>query len=426
MKKQLLFLSALFVSVVMFGQKDELKTAEKAIKSNNFTAAMSAINQAEGLVANADEKTKQKFYYLKGLALYQNGSAQANISEVGAAFNQLINYEKEIKSFKYSNEIGGLTNDLIQKISVNAGKDWETALASKESSDYVNAAKKFEQVYMLSPTDTSFLDNAALVYFYGKDYNSSMKLYQKLLDINYTGISTEFVATNKSDGQDVVYADKKAMDLQVKLGLAENPREEAKDSRRELIFKNLAQNYSELDNNDKALEVITAGRKEFPTSYSLLIDEANIYYKKGDNPKFKELLEKAIEMNPTEPTLYYNVGVMNMDQKNIEGAINYFKKAIELKPDYSDAYNNIGAAIIDKAAPIIEEMNKSLSDFNKYDALQTKQMEIYKEAVPYYEKAYELNKSSVSVIQTLIGLYENLDMGDKLEAIRAVYEEIKE
>ncbi|MDO9138620.1 MAG: tetratricopeptide repeat protein [Lutibacter sp.] len=244
--------------------------------------------------------------------------------------------------------------------------------------------------------------------------------------LNYTGITTVFVATDKASGEDVVYGDKKSMDLQVKLGLAQNPREEKKESRREMIFKNLAQNYSDKGNNEKAMEIIAKGRSEFPKSYSLLIDEANIYYKAGDNAKFKERLEEAIRLNPTEPTLYYNVGVMNMDQKNIDEAIKNFEKAIELKPDYADAYNNIGAAIIEKAAPIIDEMNKSLADFKKYDKLQAQQFEIYKQALPYYEKAYGLNPKSINIVQTLMGLYENLDMPVKLKEIKVVYESLKQ
>lgn len=426
MKKQLIILSAFFISMTVFGQKSELKTAEKAIKSNDFATAMSAINQAEGLVSDSDEKTKANFYYLKGLALYQNGSPGADIEKVGAAFNELIDYEKEINKFKYSEEIATLLNKIVTSIAESASNDYSKAIETKEDKDYLKAAKEFHQVYMLSPRDTSYLDNAALVYYFAKDYDASIELYEKLLDLNYTGISTIYVATDKETGEDVVYGDKKSMDLQVKLGLAENPREEAKESRREMIFKNLAQNYSDKGNNEKALEIIAKGREEFPNSYSLLIDEANIYYKAGDNAKFKERLEEAIQLNPTEPTLYYNVGVMNMDQQKIDEAIKYFKKAIELKPDYSDAYNNIGAAIIEKTKPIIEEMNKNLSDFKKYDKLQAQQFEIYREALPYYEKAYEYNPTSINIIQTLMGLYENLEMTEKLDDIRAVYDEIKQ
>ena len=426
MKKQLIILSAFFISMTVFAQNDELKTAEKALKANDFATAMSAVNQAEGLIANADQKTKAKFYYLKGMALYQNGNPNADVQKVGDAFNELINYENQTNKPKYSSEVGVLLNKMIIAVADNASNSYSKAIETKEDADYLKAAKEFQQVYALSPRDTSYLDNAALVYYFGKDYDNSIKLYEELLALNYTGITTVFVATDKASGEDVVYGDKKAMDLQVKLGLAQNPREEKKESRREMIFKNLAQNYSDRGNNEKALEIISKGRTEFPSSYSLLIDEANIYYKAGDNAKFKERLEEAIRLNPTEPTLYYNVGVMNMDQKNIDEAIKNFEKAIELKPDYADAYNNIGAAIIEKAAPIIDEMNKSLADFKKYDKLQAQQFDIYRKALPYYEKAYELNPNSINVIQTLMGLYENLEMTDKLEKIRVVYDKVKQ
>jgi tetratricopeptide (TPR) repeat protein len=412
--------------MTVFGQNDELKTAEKALKANDFATAMSAVNQAEGLIANADQKTKAKFYYLKGMALYQNGNPNADVQKVGDAFNELINYENQTNKPKYSSEVGVLLNKMIIAVADNASNSYSKAIETKEDADYLKAAKEFQQVYALSPRDTSYLDNAALVYYFGKDYDNSIKLYEELLALNYTGITTVFVATDKASGEDVVYGDKKAMDLQVKLGLAENPREEKKESRREMIFKNLAQNYADKGNNEKAMEIIAKGRKEFPSSYSLLIDEANIYYKAGDNAKFKERLEEAIRLNPTEPTLYYNVGVMNMDQKNIDEAIKNFEKAIELKPDYADAYNNIGAAIIEKAAPIIDEMNKSLADFKKYDKLQVQQFDIYRKALPYYEKAYELNPKSINIIQTLMGLYENLEMTDKLEKIRVVYETLRQ
>lgn len=425
MKKQILILSAVFLSLTAFAQKNELKAAEKAVKANDFATALSVINNAESLIGGADQKTKAKFYYLKAKALYKNGASDINIDEVGAAFNKLISFEKESGKPKYTNEIGTLVNNMVQSIAQKAGDQYNIAIQTKEASDYVKAGDEYNKVYALSPADTAFLDNAALLYNLGKAYNKSIKAYDKLLAVNYTGISTEYIATNKSNGKDVSYNDKKSMDMQVKLGIVENPRTEAKDSRREVIFKNLAASYSGLEDNAKALEVINEGRKEFPNSYSLLIDEANIHYRNGNEQLFKEKLEEAITLNPTEPTLYYNVGVMNMNQNKVDEAITNFKKAIELKPDYSDAYNNIGAAIIERSAPIIEEMNKSLSDFDKYDKLQAQQFEIYNEAVPFYEKAHEFSSDNINIIKTLMGLYENLDMQDKLTEIKAVYDKLK-
>lgn len=428
MKKQLLLLSVLFIGMTVFGQKSELRTAERAIKSNEFNEATTALNQAEGLIEKDDTKLMAWYLYLKGMVLYQNGSPEANISKVAAAFKALKDYEQEIGKTKYTDEVNQLSNKLISSVAQRASTDYQAAVESKLPEDYAKAAKGFEQVYLLSPADTTYLDNAALLYNIGADYKKSIALYEKLLDLNYTGIKKVFIATNKDDGEDVEYDDEKSMNLQVKLGIAINPRSEFKESRRSMVFKNLAQNYAELESLDKAIEVLEKGRQEFPKDYDLLIDEANLYYRAGKKDKFKELLEEAIALNPTEPTLYYNVGVMNMEQKNIDEAIKSFEKAIELKPDYGDAYNNIGAAIIDKANPIIEEMNKSLSDFNKYDKLQEKQFAIYKEAIPYYEKAYELNPTNVGAIQTLKGIYENLGMTDteKYKEINAAFEKVRE
>ncbi len=415
MKKQLLFLSAFIISLTIFGQKSELKTAEKALKSNNFAAAMAAINQAEGLIANADQKTKAKFYYLKGKALYQNGAANTDIEKTAKAFNQLLDFEKETKKYKYSKEIGELINKLIDNTANKASESYKLAAKTKAPEDYKVAAKNFHQVYLLSPRDTSYLDNAALVYYLGKDYDTSIKLYQQLLDLGYTGIAKIYKATEKESGKDLIFPDKKSMDLQVKLGLAENPRTEMKESRREYIFKNLAQSYAAKDNPDKALEILAQGRKEFPNSYSLLIDEANIYYKKGDKQRFKDNLELAISLNPTEPTLYFNVGVMNMDLGYEEEAVKNFTKAIELDPEYGNAYNNLGSIILKKSEAVQEELNKNAMDFAKYDKIkEEKLLPIYREALPYFEKAYSFLKTEQ--LKNLVNsLYENLDMEKRIE-----------
>ena len=425
MRKQILFAAALVLSVAVFGQKNELKTAEKAVKAGDFAAALAAVNQAKDLIENADQKTKAKFYYLKGLALYQNGQVK-DLQKTAGALRQLINFENKTKKPKYSKEFNEIINKLIESNRAKANASYDMALASKAAEDYNASAKSFHNIYLLSPRDTSYLDNAALLYTLGKDYDKSIKLYNDLLDKGYTGITTIYTATSVKDGEKLTFADKKSRDNQIKFKIAENPGKEVKETRRPTIYKNLASAFSELEDMEKALAIVQKGRSEFPTDYILLIEEANLNFKLGNEDKFKELLEKAIELNPTEPALYYNVGVMNLNQKNIDKAIENFKKAIELKPDYADAYNNIGATVLEKAEPIIEEMNKNLSNFDKYDELQKKQMEVYKEAVPYYEKAYELDAQNISIVQTLLGLYENLEMTDKLKGLKEVYEGMKE
>jgi tetratricopeptide (TPR) repeat protein len=424
MRKQFLILSAFLISMTVFGQKDELKAAQKAIDANEFSVALVDLQKAEPLISDDDQKSKAKYLYLKGLALYQNGSSQVDILEISKAFNELITYEKATKEV-YTPKVQELLNSLITSTASKASSEYSTANETTSDADFAASAKDFYTVFLLSPRDTAYLDNAAYVYYRANDFKKSSELYQQLLDLNYTGIATEYKATDL-EGKEVTFASKKDMEVQEKLKLVSNPRIEVTESKRETIYKNLAQNYLNLDEFDSALEVIANGRIEFPDSYELIITEANIYYRMDNKDMFKELLEKAISLNPTDPNLYYNVGVMNMDQGNLDLAISNFEQAIELNPNFANAYNNIGAAIIEKAAPLQAEMDKAVTDFAKYDKLLLERKAFYQEALPYYVKAYEIDPTNIGVVQTLHGLYENLQMTEELEEIHVVLENLRE
>lgn len=417
MRKQLLFLTALLISLTIMAQKEEIKTAEKEIKNQNFPAAIVAIDKAETLIANADDKTKAKFYFLKGQAYYGNGTVTDNYVKSGIALNEVIKLETRIGS-KFSSDATIMLSKMIEKVAQDAS-------VAYDKQEFTQAARDFNLVYTLSPKDTSYLENAALALYFAKDHKKSIDLYKDLLKMGYTGIYTVFRGKSKANGQDLYFSTKKEMDQQVKLGVIESPEVIVQESRRSTISKNIVMNYLALEDHKGALEAVREARAQYPNDYNLLIDEANIYYSLGDNTKFKEKLEEAVKINPSDPSLFYNIGVLTLEQKKPEDAIKFFEKAIALKPDYADAHNNIGAAILERNIPIVEEMNKNLSNFKKYDQLRAKQLEIYKEALPHYEKAHELNKSNISTMQTLMGIYENLEMSDKYKVIKDLYEKSK-
>ncbi|MDP3352797.1 MAG: hypothetical protein Q8S44_03550, partial [Flavobacteriaceae bacterium] len=114
MRKQLIFLSALLIGLTITAQKEEIKTAEKEIKNQNFPAAIAAIEQADALIVNADDKTKAKFYFLKGQAYYGTGGNTDNFAKSGAAFNELIKLESRIGS-KYSNDASVALGKMVEK-----------------------------------------------------------------------------------------------------------------------------------------------------------------------------------------------------------------------------------------------------------------------------------------------------------------------
>jgi tetratricopeptide (TPR) repeat protein len=141
--------------------------------------------------------------------------------------------------------------------------------------------------------------------------------------------------------------------------------------------------------------------------------------------KFGELMKQAIELDPNNPTLFYNLGVVNAGQDKTEEAKGYYTKAIELKPDYADAYMNLAALILDEEKAIVEEMNKNLSNFDKYDELEGKQKDVYRKALPYLEKADEL-KRSTDTVRSLLNIYDILEMEEKADKLRPIYKEMRQ
>lgn len=432
MKKTIILAVAFILSVATFAQKDEIKAAETAMKENNFTQAISVLKGAENLLATAKDKQKAQYYLVLGKAYFANGTTPANFQLASQSLNKVIEIEKN-GSQSYTEEALLTINNLIQKIVEKASASYSEGVElSKDETNHASSIEKFnqsaqgfEEVYNLSARDTAFLQNAAYVYYFAEEYQKSIDNYKKLLNIGYTGAGTIYSAKSVVNDQEVFFNSKKEMDDQVKLKLVVDPQIKAKEPQTIEMKKMIVKSYLAMKDNVKALETILEAKQSAPHDYGLLVDEANVYYAMGDNVKFKEKLEEAVQINPSDYVLHYNIGVMKSDLKDLDGAIESYNKAIALKPDYVDAYNNIGAAVLAKAEPIVEEMNNNLNNFAKYDELQAKQLDIYREALPYFEKAFSIKKDNLSVIQALMGIYEQLEMYDKSKEMRVIYNNLK-
>ncbi len=414
MKKQILALSLGVVSLGAFAQKAELKAAEKAIKKQNFNEAISSLSAAEKLIANADDKYKSKFYFLKGQAY----ASKKDYKTAADAFNSLIAFEKKTGKNKYSSEAAPVLNKIIQDVSNKAIKIYN------EGKDYKAAAENFYLTYQLSPKDTSFAYNAAVAATQGKDYDMALNYYNELKEVGYTGIETQFLATNIATGKVENLGSKSQRDLMIKSKQYTNPVDKKTDSKSATIVKNIALILKEQGKNEEAIAAMAEARKSNPKDLNLILNEAQLYIEMKRMDKFGELMNEAVSLDPNNPTLYYNLGVVNYNQGRIEDAKKHYQKAIELKPDYADAYMNLAVSVLDKDKAIVEEMNKNLSNFKKYDELALKQKEVYKEALPFLEKADSISRS-IDTVKTLMNLYEVLEMTDKADSFRALYKSMK-
>ncbi len=426
--KRVLFVLTILIGLSTYAQKDELKAVEKALKSEDIGAAKTAIDKADGLMANADDKYKAKFYLLKAKTYYEiakkETSSDSNAYEVAAkSFQDLFAYEKESGKEKYTQEAQPLLSSLIGSLS-------NTGIKQYQDKDFVNAKKTLYQTYLLSKKDTAFLEYAASAAYQDKDFDNALEYFQSLKDMGYTGIMTTYTAVNNESGEKENFGSKVQMDLMVKAGKYKDAKIEVSKSKRSSVIKNIAWILVEKGEVEKAIDAVKEARSVDPKDINMLLTEANLLLKLGKKEEFAGLMEEAIQQDPTNASLYFNVGVINQEQGNIDKAKEYYNKAIEIDANYVDAYINLGSAILEKDKEYVEEMNNNLSNFKKYDAIKDKQLVLYKEVLPIYEKARSLkfeknNKEDLDVIRTLMSMYENLEMDDQFKKMKAIWDASK-
>ena len=66
------------------------------------------------------------------------------------------------------------------------------------------------------------------------------------------------------------------------------------------------------------------------------------FLRANDNTRALQQFLKALELNPDDPYLHFDLGYTYELKGMIDKAEFHYEEAIRLKPDYSDAYNNIG------------------------------------------------------------------------------------
>lgn len=402
MRKQVLALSLGLLTMGLFAQKNEMKTAERAIKKLDYKTAMTALKSAEGLVSNMDAKTKAKFYFLQVKAY----NATKQFEAAGEAFKNLKETEAKSGRKKYVATAKPIIDKMFDEVRNRAVN------AFTKEKNFTQAAKDFLLAYTLDSRDTAALQNSALSSYNAKDYEGSLKKYMQLNELGYTGIQTIYYAKEKSTGVERNLGNKVQRDNLVRLGQYTDPRDEVLTSKKGEIIKNIALLLNRTGKTDEAIAMIKKVRAENPNDLSLLLTEADFYIKLNKMDKFGEMMEKAIKLDPNNPILFYNLGIINSDKKGKEEeAIKYFKKAIELKPDYADAYLSVYRLIVSKEEAINKQM-EGLTDFDKYDELEAKKKLIYKEALPYLEKG-DKYKRTVETVKILKSLYEILEMQDK-------------
>ncbi len=189
----------------------------------------------------------------------------------------------------------------------------------------------------------------------------------------------------------------------------------------------------------KAEKALTQGREKYPDDTGLLYAEINYLLAKGELEGLISKLEKAIQMEPDNVSVYVTLGQVYdklyqdatttdpvKAEENFNKAMSYYHQALEKDPKSFDATYSIGALWYNKAAAYSIELNNLSSDYSaagnkKYEDKKAQMDETFVKALPYFQQAELLNPKDVN---TLMALKEIYARQDKLDLVQQYKEKI--
>ncbi|RCL69038.1 MAG: hypothetical protein DBW74_04465 [Cryomorphaceae bacterium] len=428
MKSIYIYIAVLFFCF-SFSQKKELRQIKRLIDEKFFQEAESLLDSNKDFLLSGDSKTDSQYYYYATKIYTETESfvlATSSLEKLMSINTSFYNSEMKLD---YKN-----LEEILVVALVNS------AVADNSSKKWMQGVDKLLLAYdMNKETNIDYLYFAASGAVNAENFDLALEYYLTLKEKSYTGIIDEYFITNVQSG-----VEEKVTETEYKIYQSSkeyiNPRIGQTESRYPEIVKNIALIYVKKGEDDLAIEAINEARSIQPDDLYLILNEADLYIRLSNNAtddnlrsqyrqKFKDIMTLAVEKDPKNGILYYNLGIISSEQGESADAKSYFEKAIEFKPDYVDSYVAIVNILLEEQSVIISDMDKiamsnKRSDIAKYDQLKEDLNDVWRKCIPYCEMALEYDPNDVEVLKLLSQFYYKLDNIDGYKKINAKIEEL--
>ena len=412
MKKTVLAIGLSLMTLTAMAQKREIRKASRAVDTGDYTAALSELNNVEGLIEGEGDDLKAEFYYLKGKALFS--SAPANSEIVKEAVSNLKKAESYNPKASIKSGIDQLTNQIVEDLVTSAIED-------QNASKNISAADKLMEVYKLDEANNlQYLYYAASNYHNGEELDKALEGYSKLLDLGYTGVEKQYYAVEIESGEKQIFGDTAQRDLMIKAGTHTNPTDEVTEDVTPQILQYMAYIYIQKEEYENAIGVVDDALKSDPENTDLLRAKADVTYQLGNKEEYKNLMKQIVSLDPGNPELLFNLGVSSAELGEDEEALEYYDQTIQADPNHYAANLNAAVLILSQDEDIVKQMNElgmSAADNKKYDKLQEDRKELMRTAVSYLENALRINSDDVEVKRTLANVYLQIGEDEKSDKL---------
>jgi len=383
MKKYLLLIAAVSISIVAMPQKGKVTSALGYIDQGNLDKAKEALDQAM-----QDEKTAEwpNTYFALGKlcqATYKSDNPKFKAYYSDPLDQAYAAYEKSMEldpkgSFKKKIITGQVYTELALDF-FNQGSE------QFEAKDYKGALKSFENQIKIAEgdkyigaIDTGMYYNAGLAAINAGENKEAISYFEKCAEMKYLGITP---------------------------------------------YYQIYEGYLGLGDTVKAESVLKSLPTIFPDDKTITLQLIDLYIKSNKPDEALKYIKVAKEADPNNSTLYFAAGIMYLNASKYDEAITELTKSIELNPDVYDAQYGLGAAYINKASDMFVKANE-IMDVKKYSDAIDEANAVYAKALPYMEKANSINPDDVYALRSLQELYYRLKQTDKYNAVKAKLDSI--
>ena len=408
MKKTLIMAALVLISAGCFAQKANVKKAKNLAlqETPDFSGARAAINEA---LTNEETKDLADTWYTAGLIGYQELSKENEKTYLGQARDEKRAGEAVVESFDYWMKAADLAG---QKVLDKKGNE---VLADKKT--YALLQKKVLEYYK----------NQELVK-YGiylndqRDFATAYGVFQRHLSIPELSLMQN-EKLQKEMPKDSIYDQYKYYTAIFAIQAEMHPEaiavlEEMKDGNYEAITVNqfLYQEYVNVQDTANYVRVLQDAVVRFPQEPWFLQNLINHYIFSGQEQEAINYLDQAIAREPNVAQYHLIKGNLNENQKNYEAALADFDRVLAIDPTMADAEAGKGRVYYNQAVKMNEDA-ALIADAKEYKKALEEMNAMFRQSMPFFEKAHELAPDNRDYMITLRGLYYRFDMPDKYHAI---------
>lgn len=352
---------------------------------------------------------------------------QAQLDRVTEAYNQgdmvtahkLISKAVTQKAFMMSTRAWFEYGRVYKAIATGVGKE---KVVMNEQAAMQEAVGGFEKAMEIGPKGDTYynLSRQSLSAIWGELVNQGANAFQDKRMEEAMGYFDRAKAIKPKDTTAYLYAGIAAQSLEKPKVVLENFSTLAdlgindKEVYKSLIY------YTQRLGQD-TLKAIMQARDRFPADPDFLKLEINHHVYAGNEELAVSLLENAVEQDPGNARLLFNLGYLNETLGRLPEALAGYKRAIEIDPRYYEPHYNTSVIYYNQAISTLNQLVELPDEAYeaKAPAMRSEGEQGLRAALPYVVRCTELRPTARSNWETLIVIYDRLGMKAEMKAAQA-------